>query len=169
MKKFLFITSMILFASISRLFPHIPNFSPIAAMALFGGVYLEDKRSAFIVPLLSMLLSDFFIGFHDTMIYVYASFICISLLGISIRRNINVLSIAACSLAASCLFFMVTNFGVWASLGCMNGLAGLDYTYAMGIPFFGPTMLGDLFYSGILFGTFYLVNKKTSVLQYRGF
>ena len=82
--RFIFITSAIFIAAVSRLFPHIPNFTPIAAMALFGAVNFKDKRIAFIVPLVAMFISDCFLeittgwGFHNTMAYVYASFILTS-------------------------------------------------------------------------------------------
>ncbi len=84
-----FITlSAILLAAVSRVFPHFNNFTPIAAMALFGGVYFSDKRLAFIVPLLAMILSDVILelttgwGFHNTIVYVYVAFIITSAIGL---------------------------------------------------------------------------------------
>ena len=59
-----------------RLLPHPPNFTPIAAMALFGGCYL-DKKYALAIPLLAMFVSDIFLGFHNTMIFVYGSFLAL--------------------------------------------------------------------------------------------
>lgn len=168
--RFIFITTAILVAAMSRLFPHIPNFTPIAAMALFGGVYFSDKRLAFVIPLLAMLLSDvalqlfFGWGFHNTMIYVYIGFILTSIIGIMVRRNVTILSVASGSIAASILFFIITNFGVWASFGFQSGISGLNTTYLMGIPFFAPTLLGDLFFNGVLFGAFYLAQIKFPAL-----
>ena len=107
--RFIFITSAILLAAMSRLFPHIPNFTPIAAMALFGGVYFSDKRLAFIIPLIAMLLSDIAIqllfgwGFHNTMIYVYIGFILTSIIGMIVRRKVSILSVAAGSIISSIL------------------------------------------------------------------
>ena len=164
--RFLFVTSAILVAAASRLFPHIPNFTPVAAMALFGGVYFTDKRLAFVIPLLAMFLSDGAMelingqGFHNTMIYVYVGFILTTLIGLRIRKNTSVLSVAAGSIISSLLFFIITNFGVWASSGFQLGAAGLGTTYVMGIPFFGPTLAGDLFFNGILFGAFYFATIK---------
>lgn len=168
--RFIFITSAILIAAVSRLFPHIPNFTPIAAMALFGGVYFSDKRLAFVIPLIAMFLSDAAIqliygwGFHNTMIYVYAGFILTSVIGMIVRRKVSILSIAAGSITASILFFIITNFGVWAASGSQMGIAGLNATYIMGIPFFAPTLVGDLFFNSVLFGAFYLAQIKYPTL-----
>ncbi len=164
--RFLFVTSAIVVAAASRLFPHIPNFTPIAAMALFGGVYFSDKRLAFVIPLLAMCLSDGAMelingqGFHNTMIYVYAGFILTSIIGLKIRNNVTLLSVATGSIISSILFFIITNFGVWAETGFQMGAAGLSTTYVLGIPFFGPTLAGDLFFNGILFGAFYFAEIK---------
>lgn len=164
--RFIFVSSAILLAAASRLFPHIPNFTPIAAMALFGGVYFTDKRLAFVIPMLAMFLSDTAMelltgqGFHNTMIYVYLGFALTSFIGLRIRNNVSVLSVASGSIISSVLFFVITNFGVWAQSGFQLGAAGLGTTYVMGIPFFAPTLLGDLFFSGILFGAFYVAQLK---------
>lgn len=168
--QFIFITSAIFIAAASRLFPHIPNFTPLAAMALFGGAYLSDKRLAFIVPLLAMFISDiglqilFGWGFHNTMIYVYVGFVLISLIGMLVKRNVSMLSVAAGSTISSILFFVITNFGVWAASGFQMGIAGLETTYLLGVPYFAPTLAGDLFFNGILFGTFYLAQIKYPAL-----
>jgi len=157
--RFIFITSAIVLAAVSRLMPHFPNFAPIAAMALFGGACYSNRTMAFLLPLLAMLLSDIFIGFHNTLVYVYAGFIVTTFIGIQLK-NTKVHSIAIGSLLSSVLFFIITNFGVWAAGGGLNSGTGLVNTYVLGIPFFGATMLGDLFYNGILFGAFYLAQLK---------
>jgi hypothetical protein len=168
--RFIFITSAIFVVAASRLFPHIPNFTPLAAMALFGGAYLSDKRMAFIVPLLALFISDvalqllFGWGFHNTMIYVYAGFIVTSLIGMLVKRNITIQSVAAGSLVSSILFFIITNFGVWAANGFQMGVTGLETTYLLGIPFFAPTVAGDLFFNALLFGSFYFAQIKYPVL-----
>jgi hypothetical protein len=168
--RFIFITSAIFIVAASRLFPHIPNFTPLAAMALFGGAYLSDKRMAFIVPLLALFISDvalqllFGWGFHNTMIYVYSGFIVTSLIGMLVKRNVTVQSIAAGSLISSILFFTITNFGVWAANGFQMGIIGLETTYILGIPYFAPTVAGDLFFNALLFGSFYFAQIKYPVL-----
>lgn len=169
--RVLFVSTVILVAAISRVFPHIYNFTPIAAMALVGGVYLTDKRLAFIVPMLAMFISDCLLelttgwGFHNTMPYVYIAFILTTMIGLYIRNKVGVQSIATASLFSSVLFFIITNFGVWAANGMESGITGLGLIYVAGIPFFGPTMVGDLFFNAILFGSFYLAQRKIPALQ----
>jgi hypothetical protein len=164
--RFIFVTTAILIAAVSRLFPHIPNVTPIAAMALFGGVYFERRIFAFIVPLFAMCLSDGVMelingqGYHNTMIYVYGAFVLTSLIGLGIRNKVSVLSVGAGSVLASLLFFLITNFGVWAESGYQLGAAGLGTTYALGLPFYSNTLLGDLFYNGVLFGAFYFAQRR---------
>jgi len=158
--RFVFITTLIILASVSRIIPHIPNFSPVAAIALFGGVCFSNKKLAFIVPLAIMFLSDVIIGFHNTMIYVYVAFIIISAIGIYMQEKRNVRNVLVASLISSILFFLITNFGVWASDPTSIGISGLIETYILGIPFFGNTILGDLFYNAILFGALYFAQLK---------
>lgn len=168
--RFIFITSAILLAALSRVFPHFNNFTPIAAMALFGGVYFSDKRLAFILPLLAMILSDIILefttgwGFHNTIVYVYVAFIITSAIGLYVRRNTTVQTVLAASVLSSVLFFIITNFGVWAASGMAGGATGLGTTYVLGIPFFAPTLLGDVFYNAILFGAFYLAQRRIPAL-----
>lgn len=177
--RYLFISAAILLAAISRILPHPPNFTPVAAMALFGGACFADKKIAFIIPLLAMFISDCVlewisgIGFHNTLLYVYGSFVLITLIGIFIRKKANGRNIVLASLISSVLFFLVTNFGVWAAGGFNTGLNGLLAVYIAGIPFyhneifgsfFFNTVVGDLFYCGILFGSYYLARIKFPVL-----
>ena len=167
--RFLFLTIAIVIAAISRLLPHPPNFTPIGGMALFSGACFINKRFAFIIPLLAMFLSDCIIGFHSTMGYVYISFIAITFIGIYIGNNAKPTSIVLASLISSILFFVVTNFGVWAAGGFQMGLSGLAGTYLIAIPFysntifgsfFANTIIGDLFYCAILFGSLYFAKAK---------
>ncbi|MCL5969874.1 MAG: hypothetical protein M1450_00010 [Patescibacteria group bacterium] len=148
--------SIIFFAVILRLLPHPANFAPIGALALFGGVYL-NKKYALILPLLVMLISDFFLGFHNTMIFVYGSFILMGLIGIWIRKNKNIKNIVFASIFSSILFFIVTNFGVWVMGWYPKTFQGLISAYVLAIPFFRNTIMGDLFYTGVFFGAYELV------------
>src|SRR3989344_6283573 len=79
-------TIIILIAVFLRLIPHPPNFAPITAMALFGGIYIS-KRYALFIPLLALFISDIFLGFHDTMIFVYGSFLVSGLIGLLLRNH----------------------------------------------------------------------------------
>lgn len=141
--------------AILRLLPHLPNFAPIAAMALFGGVYL-NKKYAFGVPILALLISDYFIGFYNiwVMLSVYGSFFIIGLLGLWLRKHKTILNTGAITLSSSVIFFIVTNFVVWAAPPSMysHNWQGLTQSYIMGLPFFRNTLLGDFFYVGAMFG-----------------
>lgn len=164
--RYIFLTAMILVAAVFRLLPHWPNFTPIAAIALFGGACFSDKRLAYLIPMVIMILSDAameFIngtGFHNTLIYVYIGFILTTTIGVMAAKKINVQRIAVSSLLSSILFFVITNFGVWVTDVSAIGLTGLIETYILGIPFFGYTVLGDIFYNAILFGALYYAQIK---------
>jgi len=164
--KFLVITGIIILAAVLRLIEYLPNFSPIAAMALFAGTYLKRKELAFAVPVAALLISDIFLGFHQTMIAVYASFAIIVLLGFYLRRSTKVQNIFLASLVSSLIFFVITNFAVWVSglVGYPMNFAGLTQCYVAAIPFFRNTLLGDLFYNAVFFGGFYLATLRYPAL-----
>jgi len=148
---------IIIFAALMRLVPHPPNVAPIAAMALFGGAYL-NKRYALIVPLVALFLSDIFLGFYSGMIFVYGSFFLTGLIGLWLKNHKTLQNIILASLTSSILFFLITNFGVWVT-GTMyaKSFSGLMESYIMGLPFFRNTLLGDLGYVGVFFGGYALV------------
>ncbi len=148
---------VIFLAVLMRLLPHPPNFAPIAAMALFGGCYL-DKKYALAIPLLAMFVSDLFLGFHSTMPFVYGSFLLIGGIGMLLKHHKRAKVIFGASLAASIGFFMITNFGVWAVTGLYpKTINGLIQSYYFALPFFHNTIAGDLLYTGLLFGGYELV------------
>ena len=150
---------IILMAAFSRLLPHPPNFTPIMAMGLLGGVYFKNRQFAVIVPLLAMLVSDLVLGFHGTLIWVYSSIVVISLCASMLKPK--VLHLGGASLVSSIFFFVVTNFGVWM-MGSFypKTMAGLGACYAAGIPFLQNALVGDLIYVGILFGAFELAKRS---------
>ena len=104
---------LIALAAASRLLPHPPDFTPLAALALFGGAYFSDRRLAFAVPLVALLLTDLLLGLHDTMPFVYLGFVATVLIGFALRGRVRVLPVAAAAVLSSVLFFAITNFGVW--------------------------------------------------------
>jgi len=164
--RFATLAGMIFLAAALRLIPHPPNFTPVAAMALFGGAYLSERRLAFGLPLAALLLSDAVLGFYQGMIWVYGSFALIVCLGLQLRSRRRLLPIAGAALAGSVLFFVVTNFGVWASGGLYpRTLTGLGACYAAAIPFFQNTIAGDLVYTALLFGGFAIVERKFPALR----
>jgi len=160
--RFVFIAGTIIVAAISRLVPHIDNVTPVAAMALFGGAYLMDKRLAIIVPLLAMFVSDLFIGLsHGTLLFVYAGMVITSFIGIGIRKNPKMIPVALGSITSSAIFFILTNFGHWATfMGFAGGAAGLTGSYIAAIPFFRNSLWGDLIYNAVLFGAFSIAAKR---------
>jgi hypothetical protein len=158
MRTILFGSSVILAAALSRLLPHPVNFTPLAAIALAGGVYL-DKRFALIVPLAALLISDLCIGFHNTILFVYGSFILTGLMGVWLKTHKKPLPVIGTALLSSTLFFVITNFGVWLTGGGWSypkTWQGLLACYALAIPFFQNTLAGDLVYTAVLFGVFEL-------------
>jgi len=173
--RIVFIASLILVAAAMRLFPHWPNFTPIAAIALFGGAALNRKWLAFLLPISAMLLSDLIIGFHSYMAAVYISFAITVFMGISISKNPKAYKIGLTSIASTLIFFMITNFAAWiGSPFYPQSFAGLLTCYAAGLPFFNDGslgisflmngLLGDLFYNGLFFGVAYLASLKFPVL-----
>jgi len=170
---------MILFAALSRLIPHSLNFAPIGAMALFGAAYFSQKYLAFLIPIISMWLSDLiinnvvygqyfdhFVWFYDGFYWTYGAFMLIGLVGMVTLRKIRIQNLIAASLLASLIFFLVSNFGVWASTQMYtHSLQGLITCYIAGLPFFRNTILGDLVYTGIFFGLFELAQQRILSLQ----
>lgn len=149
----------VLEAVILRLIPHAPNFAPIAALALFGGVYL-DRKYALLIPLLGMFFSDLYIGFAPLWVTfsVYGSFLFIGLIGLWIRKHKNTGNIIGATLFGSIIFYLVTNFAVWvATPWYSKDISGLISCYYLALPFFRNTLLGDLFYVGVMFGLYELV------------
>jgi hypothetical protein len=161
-------------AAAMRLLPHPPNMTPITAMALFGGVYFANRRTAFLVPLAVMYLSDLVLGFfvynfgwfHLLMPFVYTSFAVTVCLGLLIRRRLNLLMVSGAALTSSVLFFIVTNFGVWL-IGDLypKTVAGLLGCYVAAIPFFRNALVGDTVYTTLLFGGFAFAQRYLPVLR----
>lgn len=154
--QIVFILTLIAVAAFSRLLPHPPNVSPIAALALFGGATLSPPWSL-AVPAAAMLWSDAFIGFDSFPITlsVYGSFFVTVAFGAWLRARPSPWRILAASLGASVLFYLVTNAAVWRFSGLYPRAAdGLLLSYLFAIPFFRHTVLGDLAYSVTLFFSF---------------
>ena len=156
-RRDLIVLSLLVLAVITRLLPHPPNVTPIAAIALFGGCNINDKNLAFVLPLLCMFLTDLFLGFHMIMPFVYLSFMCISYIGINSEKITN-----GTIFGSSLLFFLVTNFGVWF-FGYPNTLAGLVSCYTLALPFFVNTIIGDLVFTHSLNYSFSKIKQTGAV------
>jgi hypothetical protein len=143
----------------ARLMPHVPNFTPVAASALFAGAVLSSRALAFIVPLVAMALADGMLGFYEwnVMAAVYASIAAPAALGIFARRSATPLLVFPLAVTSSVIFFIATNWAVWMfSGGYARDAGGLLKCYAAAIPFFKNTLIGDLFWTTILFGLLWI-------------
>lgn len=177
--RFLTLVGMIVLVALTRLLPHPPNFTPVEAMALFGGAYLLDRRLAFLVPLVAMFLSDIALGLLHGGLYldhllslpslaVYTCILLCSVMGFGLRGKVSGARVLGYSLAGSVLFFVVTNFATWIGAQAIPGhgacTQGLIPCYVAAIPFFQWTLLGTLFYSALLFGGYALLRRRYPAL-----
>jgi hypothetical protein len=163
----LVIMGIVFAAAALRIAPHPMNFTPIGALALFGGAYFSSKRAALAIPLLSLAAGDIFIGFHRLIPYVYASFLVTVAIGFWLRGKRSMPRVGAATLASAIQFFVVTNFAVWfTSTGTYaKTAAGLAACYIAGIPFFWNTLAGDAFYVLLLFGGMTLAERRFPSLR----
>lgn len=170
---------LVLFAAFSRLIPHPSNFTPIGGLALFGAAYFGRKYWAILVPALALYLSSLvldntlyaqyyegFVWFSNP--FVYLAFGLIALFGLGIFSKISTPRILGGALGASAIFFLVSNFGSWLGNPMYaQDFSGLMAAFAAGLPFLRNTILGDLLYTGVLFGAYqwYLSNRTVAVAK----
>ncbi len=174
------LTIIVLLAAFSRLFPHMLNFSPLGAIGLFGSAHFTKRWQVFLIPILATWLSDLFINniiyaaynpefiwFYQGFYWQYGSYILIALLGIFLYSNkVIAQNVLIGAVGASLIFFFISNFGVWAGSNMYpKTLVGLLNCYLAGIPFMKGTLLGNLFYASVLFGGFYFLQKRFTLLQ----
>jgi hypothetical protein len=153
-------------AAALRLAPHPLNFSPIAAMGLFGGAYLTQRWAGFLAPLGALFVSDLVLGFYPHMEFIYGAMAVSVCLGWLLRQSRSPARIAGAALASSAAFFVISNFSVWALWNTYpRTLAGLEACYVAAIPFFQNTVVGDLFFSALLFGGFALAERLAPALR----
>jgi hypothetical protein len=176
--RFFVLAGMILAAAASRLVPHPHNFAPVTAMALFGGACFLQKRWAFVVPLAAMFLSDLVIGFRGLVWADYAQmgvgYGCLALivpLGFWLQGRRKLLPIVGATLGGSFVFFVVTNFAVWALQPLYpvprypSTMEGLGMCFTQALPFFWNTLRGDAVYATALFGGLALIENWLPVLR----
>ncbi len=176
----LLLFALIVAAAVSRLVPHPPNFSPIEAMALFGGAYFLNRGWAVMAPLLAMFVSDLVLGLVQGGIYfeyfasahflaIYACIALSAVLGFGLRGRVKSLRVLGYSLAGSLLFFLVTNFAVWLTATDVAAhpacSASLGACYVAGLPFLKWTVLGTLFYAALMFGGYELLQRRVPALR----
>jgi len=148
--------SLILVGILIRFAPHAPNFTPVAAIALFSGAYL-NKKYAILVPLVLMIASDLVIGLHDVVLFTWGGFILATLLGMAIHHKKSAGRIISFSLLSSLLFYLVSNFGVWMAGWYSRDLRGLMQCYMMGLPFLRNFTIATLSYTAVLFGSYEII------------
>ena len=154
LKKEIFPISLIIILAFARLIPHPPNFTPIIAVAIISGYFFKNFNLSVLILLAAMLISDLFIGFYENIIFVYVSLILITFIFHKISSKINFKNLFIYSFAGSVIFFVISNFGVWAlgspglqDIAYEKSLSGLIQCYILAIPFFGNTFLSTLIFS----------------------
>lgn len=142
---------LVLLAALTRIIPHPWNFTAISAMALLSGNKNKNRLTAILLPWSALFLTDLILGFHVTMIYVYGAVALTALMSYQLKMN-RTYHYLLSALMSSVIFFLITNFGVWLSTGFYTqDLSGLIECFTMAVPFFKNQVLGDLFYTVLLF------------------
>ncbi|WP_018625703.1 DUF6580 family putative transport protein [Kangiella aquimarina] len=158
--KTLTLIAIVIAVSLYRVFPHPYNITPVMALALFAGTYFEKKWMAFAVPLFSMFLADLFLGLHNTIIFVYGAMAVAVLIGFWLQNRVSSLKVIGATIGSSLIFFLISNFGVWLVSGYYSkSWAGLIECYTMALPFLQRSMMGDLLFSGVLFLSYWQIQK----------
>ena len=158
--KFYSALMLIIILAFSRIIPHPANFTPILGMAVFAGTVFDRKIFSFLIPLLAMILSDLFLGFHSDIVIIYFA-ICLNVaIGIYFINKISYFKILVSLVSGSLVFFIITNFAVWFSSGMYTySLEGLFTCYTMALPFLQNTIISTILYGVGAFFIFELSNK----------
>jgi hypothetical protein len=157
--EFMLLFGLIALDVAARILPQTQNFTPIAASALFAGAVL-GRPLALVVPLAAMALSDCVLGFDDwrVMIFVYAGLTMPAVLGLLTRGSYKPIRLVSLAALSSVFFFITSNFAVWMFSGIYaRDIAGLVKCYIAALPFFQNTLMGDLFWTAVLFGGLWVV------------
>jgi len=147
---------LLAFGVMTRLIVHEANFTPVIALVLFGGVYLERKY-AVLLPILLMMVTDLILGLHSVILFTWGSLVLVSFMGLWLREHKTRLHVAGTAVSSAFVFYLVTNFGVWLSGYYPMTFQGLEKCYVMAIPFFRASLLSTIIYSVVLFGLYELV------------
>jgi len=152
--KEIFPIGLVLLLAFSRLIPHPPNFTPIIAVAIMSGYFFRNIYVSFSILLISMLIADIFIGFYENIVFVYIALLLITFVFFKISNKINFKNLFIYGFAGSLIFFIISNFGVWAlgspgvyDIAYEKSLSGLIQCYILAIPFFGNTFLSTVIFS----------------------
>lgn len=163
----------------------LANFTPIGAMALFGGTYFNTRWKGYFFPLLTLFISDIIMmkviypSFGNGLLYsgwywTYGAFVMMVLIGHFIQK-VSFTSVVIAAVSAALTHWIITDFGVWMAGGLdittgkpyTRDLGGFIQCYVLAIPFMKNMLIGNLLYGGILFGGFEYLQKNYPVLQLR--
>jgi len=147
-----------------RLMPHLPNFTPLAAMALFCGVYCRKSYGWFIV-LAMYIISDLIIGLHNTIIFTWGSLLLIYFLGLKLASKKSAGMVVFSTLSASIVFFLITNFGVWLMGWYPHTVDGLVQCFVNALPFFRTSVFANLAYGLVLFAVCELYSARQKLAK----
>lgn len=148
-----------------RLLPHVNNFTPVAAIALFAGFFFRRRLLAAAIPLAIMFVSDAFLpaAALGLKITVYVAILFPLLFAPLLRKRLSPVRIGGSALVAAIFFYVVTNFAVWLGTAYYpQTLGGLLACYGAGLPFLAKKLLGDLLWSGAIFGTYAVIRQLQS-------
>jgi hypothetical protein len=167
--------AIMLLAIISRLIPHAHNFAPFGAIALFGAAYFKNKKMAFVVPVIAAWVSGLilnntiysylnpeFVLFDKDIPWQSLSYILTVFMGLGLlKSNISIAKVFVGAVGSSILFFIITNFGFWTTgIFYPMNVAGLMACFTAAMPFYQSTLLGDLIFSGLFFGSYVLIFNR---------
>jgi hypothetical protein len=144
---------LVVITAAMRFLPHLDNFSPIGALAIFSGAYITDKRY-FILPLVVLFIGDAVTGFYSAyvMIAVYVGFACSAVLAkLMLKRSISAHRFLVATILGALAFYMISNVGMWW-VAYPQTPVGLLQCWAEGLPFLARSLAGDLIYGAALFG-----------------
>jgi len=156
---------MIVLGAFSRLIPHPWNFTALGAISLLAGREFGKFTVAIAVPLFAMFLSDLFLGLHNGLFFTYSGMAATAMLAYFFKDKIQGFRLVGWSLLSSLIFFLMSNLGVWLT-GNMYPMTfeGLLNCYAMGIPFWGHQIGGDLIFTGLVFASYDFLALRRSFI-----
>ena len=147
--------------ALSRVIPHPPNFTPVLGMAVFSGAIISKRLIAYLIPLMAMLLSDLYLGFHTSMPVIYFSLAICVLIGTFIESKVSILNSLLGISFGVLVFFLITNFAVWyGSTMYEPSFSGLMTCYLMGLPFVQNTFISSIIYGMGAFLIYDIINKR---------
>ncbi|MEO7212401.1 DUF6580 family putative transport protein [Mucilaginibacter sp.] len=169
----LMIVAAVAMRFVSYKFPVLSNFTPVGAIALFGGAYFTDKWKAYLVPLAALFVSDIFINYlytskwvlyYSGSIWMYLCFALMVLVGTFIKK-VNVGTVGLASLVSVLIHWLIMDLPWLYGTLYPHTLAGYGASLVAAIPFEMNMVYGDLLFGTLLFGGFELAKSKYTVLQ----